>query len=73
MTHLLLPKGEIISQILSSVSQTLVVHRNTEARCQNPAEVAHEPLGVCWDSYRRPVENLAEVQHGRVAVQGVIW
>ena len=45
MTHLLLLKGEIISQILSSVSQTLVVHRNTEARCQNPAEVAHEPLG----------------------------
>ena len=73
MTHLLLPKGEIISQILSSVSQTLVVHRNTEARCQNPAEVAHVPLGVCWDSYRRPVENLAKDQHGRVAVQGVIW
>ena len=73
MTHLLLLEGEIVSQILSSVSQTLVVYRNTEARCQNPAEVAHEPLGVCWDSCRRPVENLAEDQHGRAAVQGVIW
>ena len=73
MMHPLLLKGEIISQILSSVSQTLVVHRNTEARCQNPAEVAHEPLGVCRDSYRRPVENLAEDQHWGAAVQGVIW
>ena len=72
MTYLLLLKGEIIPQILPSVSQTLVVHRNTEARRQNPAEVAHEPLGVCWNSNRSPVENLAEDQHGRTAVQGVI-
>ena len=71
MTYLLLLEGEIISHVLPSVSQTLVLHCNTEAQGQNPAEVAHEPLGVCWDSHRRLVEDLAEDQHGRVVVQGI--
>jgi hypothetical protein len=71
MTYLLLLESEIISHVLPSVSQTLVLHCNTEAQGQNPAEVAHEPLWVCWDSHRRLVEDLAEDQHGRVVAQGI--